>query len=117
MAARLTKFRNDVESLAAGVRDRRYPVWMILLGVDTGELGWTLLISLLLVYNALRWFLTTNVAHLRDAEDRSQVTPAKVDYVAFGPFHRAVEWLFWLSLLSGTYTFIRWMTTPVYKFW
>ena len=60
-------------------------------------------------------FPTTSVAALRDAEERSQVTPAKIDYIAFGPFHRAVELHFWLSLASGTFTFLRWMTTPVYK--
>jgi hypothetical protein len=115
---RMKGFRADVGTLAAGaMEERRYPIWKILLGIDTGQLGWALLLSLLLVYNGLRWFLTTNVAALRDAEERSHVTPAKVDYFAFGPLHRVVEWLFWLSLASGTYTFFQWMTTPVYKFW
>lgn len=118
LEARITALREDVAKLAPdSMHDRRYPIWKILLGIDTGELGWTLLISLLFVYNALRWFLTTNVAPLRDAEERSSITPAKAEYISFKPLHLAVQWLFWLSFGSGVYTFFGWMTMPVYKFW
>jgi hypothetical protein len=118
LMARVARLKREIETLASTeVHRRAYPIWKILLGIDTGDVGWTLLISLLVVYNALKWFLTTNVAPMRDIEERSHVTPARFEYVAFAPAHHAVTWLFWLSVGSGAFTFFQWMTTPVYKFW
>lgn len=112
------QFRADFGGwLAETVKERRYPIWKILLGIDTGQYLWTLLICLLLAYNGAKWLLTTNIAPMRDAEDRSRVTPAKLEYQAYFRLHQLISWLFWLSSAVAVYSFLSLMTQPVYKFW
>jgi uncharacterized protein YjbI with pentapeptide repeats len=105
------------EILLQSVREHRYPVWKILLGVDTGAYGWTVLICLLLVYNGARWLMTVLVAPMRDFEDRGQRTPARVEYQALMPIHHVVSTLYWLSFATAIYNFTALLTAPVYKFW
>jgi hypothetical protein len=99
------------------IAERRYPVWKVLLGVDTGNYASTLLICLLLVYNAGKWLMTVSVAPMRDAEDRVQRTPARMEYQALMPAHRIVSILYWLSFGTAIYDLAVLLATPVYKFW
>ena len=116
--SQVRRLKTDLNLVIAGtIQERRYPVWKILLRMDTGQYGWTLLICLLFLYNGLKWFLTTTVAPMRDAEERSHVTPARPEYMVLLPLHRVVSALFWVSLTVGLYTFYQWMTSPVYKLW
>lgn len=102
---------------AVELRSRRYPVWQLLLGIDSKQRSWTALMLLLLVYNGLKWFLTIAVAPMRDAEERSQMTPAKIEYIHLVWLHVIVSALYWLSLVVAVYTFTKYMLTPVYKVW
>jgi hypothetical protein len=102
---------------AIELRSRRYPVWKLLLGLDSRQWSWTVLVLLLFVYNGFKWFLTTTVAPMRDAEERSQMTPAKVEYLPLVKFHALTSVLYWLSLGVAVYTFTNYMLTPVYKVW
>ena len=54
---------------------------------------------------------------MRDAEERGFVTPAALDYRFLIPLHRIASTLFWVSFAAGVWTFLEWMTMPVYKFW
>jgi hypothetical protein len=111
-------FRVDSRRFLAGsLRARHYPLWQIVLGLDTGRFGWTILVVTLFIFNGLRWFLTITVAPMRDAEERGFVTPAVLDYRFLIPLHRIASTLFWVSFAAGVWTFLEWMTMPVYKFW
>jgi hypothetical protein len=96
---------------------RTYPVWQILLGIDSGNYAWTMLICLLIVYNGLKWFLTTSIAPMRDAEERSHVTPALPEYRVFLSLHRVVSLLYWVSFATAAYTAWTMISQPVIKFW
>jgi uncharacterized protein YjbI with pentapeptide repeats len=109
---------SDNKTSAADVlKQRTYPIWQILLGIDSGNYAWTMLICLLIVYNGLKWFLTTSIAPMRDAEERSHVTPALPEYRVFLSLHRVVSLLYWVSLATATYTAWTMITQPVIKFW
>ena len=111
-------FRNDSRRFLAGsLRAKRYPLWQIVLGLDTRRFGWTILVVTLFIFNGLRWFLTITVAPMRDAEERGFVTPAILDYRFLIPLHRIASTLFWVSFAAGVWTFLEWMAMPVYKFW
>jgi hypothetical protein len=67
------------------------PVWRVLLGLRGDHLGeWAgaLLLVVPFAYNAGRFWLTQRVIPLRDAEERSGVTPALVDYQRLYEWHR-----------------------------
>jgi hypothetical protein len=105
------------EILFQSIAERRYPVWKMLLGVDTGNYTWTALICLLLVYNGAKWVMTVLIAPMRDAEDRGQRTPPMLEYEALRRTHLVVSTLYWLSLVTAIYSFAALLTAPVYKFW
>lgn len=118
LKSQVTKLREDTSKYVAGeVKSRRYPIWQILLGIDQRDVVLTTLFVLLLIYNGMKWFLTTTVAPMREVEDRSQITPAKPEYEALLIGHRVVATLYWLSLGVGLFGFWTWMTVPVYKLW
>jgi hypothetical protein len=109
---------NEIGTWAASsLNATRYPIWQILLGIDSGHFLWAGLIITLMVYNGFRWLLTTNIAPMRDAEDRGQFTPALIEYRVWLPFHRVTNYLYWVSLVVGLYTFLALMTVRVYKVW
>ncbi|MBK9188061.1 MAG: pentapeptide repeat-containing protein [Phycisphaerales bacterium] len=54
--------------------------WRVLIGLDKGWLV-PVLGAVLLVYNGLRALLTLRVGQLRDAEERSGITPTLVEYM------------------------------------
>ena len=90
--------------------------------VDTGErvsaflvlIGWTeawyltLFASILLVYNALRAALTMRVGMLRDAEERSGVTPALGEYMGTQGLD---DEPLWMALWISTRDLFRWLAT------
>ena len=88
-----------------------FPIWKVALGVHQG--GWevwsgALLFVLLLIYNVARFWLTLQVAPLRDAEERSGVTPALVDYVhLYETWHRPLAILGTLAVAVLIYNAIR----------
>ena len=63
---------------------KQVPAIWVLLG---GSKGWLFiaLTSTVIFYNALRLLLTSRVSSLRDAEERSRITPSLSDY--YGRFH------------------------------
>lgn len=114
----IVAFRRDATRWLAGhVHQHRYPLWQVVLGIDSHRIGWTILVCVLFVYNGLRWFLTITVAPMRDAEERSFITPARIEYRFLVPLHRVAAMLFWVSLAAGAWSFWQWMTLPVYKLW
>jgi hypothetical protein len=109
--------QNLARWIVASAELREFPVWKVLLALDTQQIAWTVLICLLAFYNGAKYLLTTIIAPMRDAEDRSQVTPAKVEYRTMIVPHYVVSTLFWLSTGAGIYGFSGLMMQSVYKFW
>jgi uncharacterized protein YjbI with pentapeptide repeats len=76
------------------------PVWKVLLrwGEST---PWPAILALALIaYNVGIYILVTNVASLRDEEERSGFSPALADYLDLVRIHRLVNLLFFVSTAS-----------------
>jgi hypothetical protein len=80
------------------VKERR--IWQLLLGIDRG-IGRFLLTTTLLLYNALRGYLTYRLGPLRDEEERTGQTPFWYDYWLLWRAHQAISVLLYVSLISG----------------
>ncbi|MBN2559349.1 MAG: hypothetical protein JXQ75_00260 [Phycisphaerae bacterium] len=67
----------------------------------------------LVVYNAFRAVLTLQVSALRDAEERSQVTPALESYWPLFRYHRIAKTLMWIAIGSALFHtgYWAWTTT------
>jgi uncharacterized protein YjbI with pentapeptide repeats len=114
----VSDLHTNIQATIAGMTEgKQYEIWEMLLGFDTGNWFWSILIGLLLLYNAIRWFLTVTIAPMRDAEDRSYISPARAEYLPLRPLHRGTEILYWLSICTAGVTFYQWMRLPVLKFW
>jgi uncharacterized protein YjbI with pentapeptide repeats len=79
-------------------KERR--IWQLLLGTDRG-IGGILLTTTLLLYNALRGFLTYCLGPLRDEEERTSETPFWDDYWLLWRTHQVISVLLYISLISG----------------
>ncbi|MEM9665487.1 MAG: pentapeptide repeat-containing protein [Bacteroidota bacterium] len=85
---------------------------------DTGvaflpTLGAIMLTAGLFVYNGLRAYLTRRVGLLRDAEERSQITPGRTEYEELFTFHRVLVVLLWVSVAAFVYNALYWLSLPV----
>lgn len=88
-------------------------VWVL---VGWSEAWWVFVLALVVVgYNACRGYLTLRVNALRDAEERSQITPGWTEY---GPLYRVHCWAAWLLYIAISATALNlgyWVwTTMVY---
>jgi hypothetical protein len=94
-----------------------YYAWQVALGIHEGgttSYAWAALIILLLIYNVGRFWLTMRVIPLRDAETRSNVTPALADYIQLYQWHRwltPVGVLAFVVLLYNAGRFVLWFAT------
>jgi hypothetical protein len=95
----------------------RYDVWQVLLGIHQPEwhdMLMAILFGVLLFYNlALHYPLTVAVSGLREAEDRSGITPARSEYEHLYYLHRVASVLWWVALASGLLNLGRWLFSDV----
>ena len=103
---RLAELLGDVEF-------RERSVWQLVLGFDQG-LFCFLLVAVLVVYNGACGYLTYRVGALREAEERSDVTPRWSEYRGlFFYGHIPVAMLFYVAAVSFGVNLFHWMTLPV----
>jgi uncharacterized protein YjbI with pentapeptide repeats len=91
---------------ASHIQIEYIPAWKVLIGLDQGWLG-PVLAVVLLGYNVIRGFLTIRVGMLRDAEERSDITPMLKEYMgsqALGDEHGF--WFLWFIVRDV----LDWMT-------
>lgn len=99
---------------AGALRERvaavpRVPAWHILIGLDRGW-WFPAFAALLVVFNAIRAFLTIQVGMLRDAEERSGITPALKEYMPLFRWHRVARVLALIALAIVLYNTWYWLT-------
>jgi hypothetical protein len=105
-----------VEAIMPGGSADRWcemPVWWAVLGFDRGPAIWIPAIAIL-VYNVLRLGMTFVVAPMRDAEERSGITPRLwgAYFESYGWFitpHRMLTALFWVSVASFIWNGFHWL--------
>lgn len=102
-ASRLLARAQELPVVGALASVERVPAWKVLVGAD--ESWWVpVLGGVLLIYNAIRGTLTIWVSQLRDAEDRSGITPTLMEYMGRSdPSPRTT-----VQLLRGTLRWIVW---------
>jgi uncharacterized protein YjbI with pentapeptide repeats len=110
------------QELAARVEAvfRQHPpqdAWRVFLGLDQGHWGPLVLLVLLAVFNATRYYLLTNVAPLREAEERSQITPARSEYINLYRLHLFTEVLQWIAIGVSVRNLWRWAHVDVVRLW
>jgi uncharacterized protein YjbI with pentapeptide repeats len=99
----------EIEQRYKDTHERRRAVWVLL--------GWTegwwacAMAGVLVLYNAIRAFLTLRISALRDAEERSQVTPALEDYWRLFQFHCWVRLLMYIAIASALFNVSYWVCT------
>lgn len=97
-------WRTQLEAWIEGFEGTHHQIgaWWVLIGGDKG-LFFVALTLTLVVYNACRGLLTWNVSSLRDAEERSRITPSLVDY--YGRWHPLADdppkQYLWIPTLFG----------------
>jgi hypothetical protein len=110
-----------VDALEQIEQSPRYDVWQVLLGVHKGDwqsIVLAILFGVLLFYNlALRYPLTVAVSGLREAEERSGITPARSEYDHLYQLHRVARVLWWVALASGLINLGRWLLSDVVFVW
>jgi hypothetical protein len=96
------------------VNTTSYPLWQVVLGVHENEWSawlWAFAALLLAAYNIVRYFLTLQIAPLRDAEDRSSATPARGAYLPLYAWHERISPIFWIArvlLVVNVIQFLGW---------
>lgn len=105
-------------------------VWRLLIGVDRGWTFW-FTASLLILFNILRALLTYLVGPMRDAEERSGISPVYLIPKGFKPLwrepsrifeaygwlirlHWVVSWLWYFAVGSFLFHVWHWMRLPVW---
>lgn len=96
-------------------RYQKWPAIALVLGMHHGWLS-MLLAVIILPYNYLRARLTLKVGELRDQEERSQVTPARDEYMTlYGQKwylgHRLLNKLLWIAAISSVVNVLHWALT------
>ncbi len=81
-------------------------IW-VLLGWTSGYLT-IVLGAIVVAYNACRAFLTLRVSSLRDAEERSHVTPGLREYENLYRIHQWARVFLWFAALSTLWSIGRW---------
>ena len=109
-ATTLQKVVSEYES------QRRYRVWQILFGFDKGSYAPVILAIILIAFNLLRMTVTLMVSSLREAEERSGVTPSRREYTFVYGLHKTVSVLWIVAISELIYTFWVWLKTPVVLF-
>lgn len=103
-----------VERIRAEYNRRpRYQVWQILLGMTEKRYAPVALAIVLVVFNFLRLLVTLMVAPMREAEERSHVTPAKIEYMTAYKLHKVVTALWFAAISELAFNVWIWLTTPV----
>ncbi len=92
---------------------RRFRVYQLLVGWDKNWLQ-VALVLVLLLYNGVRWKLTSRVSLLREEEERSHYAPALSDYWRLYQAHRVVQILLFVALASFAYHAWYWLTQEVW---
>jgi uncharacterized protein YjbI with pentapeptide repeats len=95
----------------------RYDIWQILLGLHRDQFGATAVVVLLLIYNVLRYTLTVAVVPMREAEDRSGITPEKGEYKMIYPLHAVARWLGWGAVIISLYHAWHWLRADIVVLW
>ena len=100
----------------ANVAIQEKRVWHLLLRGRNEGVFIAVLSSLLLLYNAARFALTYIVGQMRDAEERSSVTPSWSQYRPLWHIHQAIAPLLAISVSYGIYRLVVALLTPVIVF-
>ncbi len=85
------RIAEDMEEISA---------WRLLLGLQDGV--WSIsfgFVFIVIVYNGLRGGLTLRVSSLRDAEERSHITPALKEYWPLFRCHQVTKYLWYVAML------------------
>lgn len=100
---RLVKTINYITPCLQPECQPKQPVWRVLLRLEDGPIASGLAVALI-VYNLLRWWLTSSVGLLRDAEERSGYSPRYADYKWPYMAHTFVMWpLFMVAIAALLY--------------
>jgi hypothetical protein len=94
----------------------RFRVWEVLLDLDRGRYHAVVLAVVLLVFNALRLLVTLMVGSLREAEERSHITPAAAEYALAYRLHLVTSALWIVAVADLAIAAYRWLNTPVVLF-
>ncbi len=94
------------------LKARMRPTWEVLLALNKNWAS-SALVVVLIVYNVLRGMLTLLVTRLRDTEERSWVSPGRVEYMPLFVVHRILRVLSWVAILSASWALLEWLRTPV----
>ena len=92
----------------------KVPAILVMLGVQknvTSSVIQVLLSVVIIFYNAARAFLTIKISTLRDAEERSKITPSKDEYLGFYVVHRWVSVIMYVSIGYAAYRGLWWCCT------
>lgn len=91
-------------------------VWKIVIGWEESNRYIAILITTILVaYNALRGWVTIQMSRLRDAEERSQHSPARNEYERLFRVHSILlQWFFYVALMVACFNIFGLLTATVY---
>lgn len=78
--------------------EQRRAVW-VLLGLHRGVVPVALAVIIVL-YNGMRGFLTLRVSLLRDAEERSNITPLRSEYESLRKTHQVAKYVLWAAVTA-----------------
>jgi len=91
--------------------DRKTAMWT-LLGFTNYKI-WTMiffgLTLMMIAYNAFRYILTTKVSDLREAEERSKITPPKKEYLGLYRLHQIATVFMYVSYGALIIQIVRWL--------
>jgi hypothetical protein len=126
LARREDRLRDELIELLGRTRERvfeqlqraydRRPhvrVWQVLLELDSGRYYLTAMAVLLLVFNVARLAVTVMVGSLREAEERSHVTPGAIEYALPYKLHRVTSVLWYVAIAELGVELLRWLNTSV----
>ena len=91
-------------------------VWKIVIGWEEGNRYIAISITaILVIYNALRGWVTIQMSKLRDAEQRSQHSPARNEYERLFRVHsRFLNWFLYVALAVACFNGLLLLTATVY---
>jgi len=113
---------NDIQSLekkinpSSNEKFKKSYVISIITGFEESKPFIAVFITLILiVYNSIRGWVTFRMGTLRDAEERSQHTPEKVEYISLYNVHSLfLKWFMIAAFLVAAWNVVILLTTPVY---
>ncbi len=113
---RATRFMQTQKGRLEQSHKKRRAIW-VLTGVATGLWPFTM-VAVVVAYNVVRALLTLRVSEIRDAEERSRITPALREYWWLFRAHQVARVLMWAAITfafwnAGSWVWSTWVWVPL----